>query len=351
MSISPNLKLIGTCPPFHPGFTLAQYKEAVRLEASRAERCGLSALLIYSDHSQVDPWLAANILLGESQSISPLVAVQPMYMHPFSVAKMVCSLSTMYRRPVHLNFISGGFPRDLETFCDEASHDQRYARVVEYGEIIRRLITERRPCTFDGQYYRVSGLQLRAGPLAGDCIPMFTISGSSPAGEAAARQLGARAIQYLRPSKEYRAGNLSIGLRHGTRLGLIVRDTAAEAWAVAHGRYPDNPNGEEMRDYFMKVSDSVWVKELGRAVDIPVGHPYWLGPYRQFYAGCPFLVGSVEDVASELACYIDLGLRTFLLELLLSDEDGEYISAAFRRAADILKDKHPAKALQHFRGS
>src|SRR5258708_38291866 len=101
------LTIIGTCPTFRYGMPAPEYFDQIRVAAGRAEKQGWVAMLVYSDHKQLDPWLVANLVLSLTTKISPLVAVQPVYMHPFSVAKMVSSMSLMYDRPVHLNFISG----------------------------------------------------------------------------------------------------------------------------------------------------------------------------------------------------------------------------------------------------
>ena len=257
---------------------------------------------------------------------------------------MVASLSLIYERPVHLNLVSGGFPRDLETFCDERTHDERYDRVTEYGTIIRTLLSAKTPCTFTGKYYQVEGLQLNLGrDRPAHYAPLFTMSGSSPAGLAAARQLKARAIQCLRPCHDYAGVKLSPELEYGTRLGIVVRETSEEAWSAARARYPDNPIGQEIRDYFVSVSDSVWVRELGKDVQVPPGHPYWLGPYKNFQAACPFLVGTKQVVASELAGYIEMGLRTFLIEDPESDEDAEQITSNLSTRLQIYLGNTPLR--------
>ncbi|WP_217578058.1 LLM class flavin-dependent oxidoreductase [Mesorhizobium sp. GbtcB19] len=329
------LTIIGACPAFDDGMPGQEYMESIKTSAMRSERHGFSAMLVYSDHQQFDPWLAANHLMSFTKKISPLVAVQPLYTHPFTVAKLVTSLSLTYDRPVHLNFISGGFPHDLEAFCDSKSHDQRYERVGEYGEIVRKLLSTGRPLTYHGAHYQVSGLHLRlAAGVGPECAPIFTVSGSSPAGMAVAKRLGARAIEYLRPAQHYDRVTRPEGIQYGTRLGIVSRGTAEDAWAVARSRYPDDELGREMREYYTRVSDSVWVKELGSEVSVPEGHPYWLGPYKNGQASCPFLVGAREDIARELIGYFKMGLRTFLVDDPPTDEDAFEIQSVFTIAEE-----------------
>jgi alkanesulfonate monooxygenase len=78
----------------------------------------------------------------------------------------------------------------------------------------------------------------------------------------------------------------------------------------------------------------VWVQELGRVKDAAEGHPYWLGPYKNNKAACPFLVGSKHAVATELAGYIRMGLRTFLIENAVDDEDAAYITETLKLAEE-----------------
>jgi len=59
----------------------------------------------------------ANVLLGATRELTPLVALQPLYMRPFSAAKVIASLHLLHGRQISINFVSGGFPRDLEHFA------------------------------------------------------------------------------------------------------------------------------------------------------------------------------------------------------------------------------------------
>jgi alkanesulfonate monooxygenase len=81
------------------------------------------------------------------------------------------------------------------------------------------------------------------------------------------------------------------------------------------------------------------VKELSALKPAPGAQTYWLGPFKNYQAACPFLVGSVEAVAAELAGYIRLGLRTFLLEHPRDDEDADQMSSVFQLAGKIANEQ------------
>lgn len=326
------LRLIGTCPVADSVRSSAEYSSVIATTARWADEAGWEALLVYADHRQLDPWLLAQIIIQNTRQLRPLIAVQPLYLHPFALANNILTLALLHERQVLLNMVAGGFPRDLEAFCDGTPHDRRYDRVVEYAKIVIHLLARKEPISFSGEFYRVKNLQLRAR-LPSALMPDLLMSGSSGAGVGAAAQLNARAIQYLRPASEYSSQMFDPRVRHGTRLGIIVRDTSEEAWQTARRRYPDNPAGAAIRDYASRISDSVWVKELNREISTPEGHPYWLGPYRNAQSSCPFLVGSMSDVARELESYLRIGLRTFLLERPEDVEDSQRISAVFDLAS------------------
>src|SRR6266699_6543816 len=190
------LKIFSTCPPC----ALAQprvYFRQVQEIARWSEDAGCEGILVYTDNAQVDPWLVSQVIVEATGRLCPLVAIQPAYMHPYSVAKMVTSFAYLYGRRLYLNMVAGGFKNDLDALSDTTPHDKRYARLVEYTTIISRLLTGPAPLTYEGDFHSVAMLKLTP-PLPEALVPGIFISGSSEAGLAAARTLGATAIKYPR---------------------------------------------------------------------------------------------------------------------------------------------------------
>ena len=91
------VEIFSTCPQ-SLGFDRESYARQVRKVARWSERCGCKGILVYTDNSLVDPWLVSQIIVESTKKLSPLVAIQPMYMHPYSVAKMVASFGYLYHR-------------------------------------------------------------------------------------------------------------------------------------------------------------------------------------------------------------------------------------------------------------
>jgi alkanesulfonate monooxygenase len=328
-----SISLFSTCPQ-SKDFAAEDYLPQVRRVARWSEAAGCTGMLIYTDNSIVDPWLVAQFVLQETRQLCPLVAVQPVYMLPYTAAKMVASLGALHGRRIWLNMLAGGFRNDLIALGDETAHDDRYTRTVEYALLMRRLLESDQPVNFSGRFYNVRGLRL-APALPEDLQPGWLISGSSPAGRAAAVEMGAIAIEYPTPPDTIR-DNDHVPAGRGIRVGIIARANADDAWDVAHTRFPDDRRGRLSHALAMKTSDSSWHRTLSElARERPAdGNPYWLWPFEQHRTFCPYLVGDFAIVAKEIARYLALGHRSFILDIPVDADDLETASTVFRMAQE-----------------
>jgi alkanesulfonate monooxygenase len=121
---------------------------------------------------------------------------------------------------------------------------------------------------------------------------------------------------------------------------VIARRREEEAWQVAYQRFPDDRRGQITRQIATKISDSSWHKRLseigsgtGSTGSDPGSEAYWLHPFENYQTNCPYLVGSYDVVASELARYITAGYRTYILDIPAAEEEFEHIGIAFQRAS------------------
>lgn len=322
------LSVFTTTPPFDPA--IDNYAERVARTASWSDQAGCRGTLVYTDNSLLDPWLVATLVVQATRALRPLVAVQPVYMHPYSVAKMVTSLAALHGRATDLNLVAGGFTRDLEALDDMTPHDERYARLVDYALIVRDLLAGG-PVNRRGTYYSVTGLTLRP-PLPPGLAPGLLVSGSSEAGRGAAQTLGARPVEY--PPPEFAPDSGREG-GFGVRVGIIARETAEHAWRVAVERFPPDRKGQLAHRLAMAVSDSSWHRQLaGHAGGdgIP-DSPYWLVPFENYKTFCPYLVGTHERVAEFLGDYLRAGCDTIIVDVPFSEEDLAHVTAVLDRAA------------------
>src|SRR3989442_4577101 len=184
MRAKPSVALYSTCPPYRGG-SGETYLQHVRDVARWSEAGGCEGILVYTDNSLFDPWLVSQVVVEATRTLTPLVAVQPVYMHPYTVAKMMATLSHLYGRRIDLNMVAGGFKNDLLALNDETPHDARYERLVEYTSIILQLLAGGRPVALPGPV--PPGTQFALFPkLQSALSPRVPVAGSSAAGPAPA---------------------------------------------------------------------------------------------------------------------------------------------------------------------
>lgn len=332
---TPALSVFSTSPQ-SSAVERESYLENVIKVARWSEEAGCEGILVYTDNSLVDPWLVAQIIIQNTSKLCPLVAVQPAYMHPYAVAKMVSSLAHLYGRRVCLNMVAGGFKNDLAALNDTTPHDKRYARLLEYTTIIQELLKTSSPVSYRGEFYMIDKLRMTP-PLPSHLVPGVFVSGSSEAGLAAAQALDATAIKYPQPAEcepDCRDSAMSFGIR----VGIVARKNEEEAWQTAHARFPEDRKGQLTHQLAMKTSDSSWHKQLSQmAMDTKVNrNPYWLWPFENYKTFCPYLVGSYGQVAAEIAKYIERGHLTFILDIPPAQEELEHINIVFSQARQLV---------------
>lgn len=342
------IELFSTCPPLGGGEAplvrdnRRNYAHEVLQAASWSERAGCRGMLVYSDNSQPDPWMISHLIIQHTETLCPLVAVQPVYMHPYTVAKAITTIALLYGRRIYLNMVAGGFKNDLTALNDLTPHDDRYTRLVEYTEIVKRLLRGGGPVTFAGKFYQVENLKLH--PACPESLfPGIFMSGSSDAGLAAAQTVGATAIKYPKPLSEYQPDSAVDGYPSGIRVGIVSRADSDSAWQAAHQRFPEDRKGQLTHQLAMKVSDSVWHQQLSALASSEGRHPYWLLPFENYKTMCPYLVGDYSEVGEELAGYISLGYRTFITDVPADPEELGHIGQAFSNALETYACRNYSK--------
>ena len=326
------IRLITTCPQ-SKDVQREEYLARVEQVSRWSDTAGAHGMLVYTDNSIADPWLVAQTALQATRSLAPLIAVQPLYMHPCWAAKMVATLALLHNRRVDINMVAGGFRNDLLSLGDDLEHDPRYDRLVEYAEVMRLALEATEPFSYQGAYYAVEGVRLRPA-LPPELMPGFFVSGSSGAGLGAARQLRATAVKYPQPAREEPVPAADDELSIGIRVGVLARETDDEAWNDAVLRFPADRSGQITHRMAMSVTDSHWHRQLAARVDgaDPSVDTYWLWPFQNYRTFCPYLVGSYERVGVELAAYLERGFRTFILDIPETPDELTHSAAAFAAA-------------------
>ncbi len=300
-----------------------RYIDELMRVAQFADRNGFEGILLFEGNDVfVEPWAMAQQIMAQTSRSHPLIAVNPVYMHPFTAAKFVSSFAQLYGRKTYLNMITGTAISDLEGLGDQHSHAERYVRLGEFITLMRELLTSPRPVTFAGRFYRANHLQLRPR-LPAELMPEFLVAGQSEAAKRIARETGCIKMQMLAPDIER-------GLdAPGMNFGIFARPDRDEARQAAMTRFRDNLDDRALLALTVENSDSVWKRQLyeGQSGDLH-DNGYWLLPYLTFQADCPYLVGSYAEIGAKLKTFADKGLTTIMLDMVADETEMQHVCQA-----------------------
>ena len=310
-----------------------------------ADRYGCAGVLIFAGNdTHIEPWVIAQFILERTTHLSPLIAVNPIYMHPFAAAKMIASYSRVYNRRVWLNMITGTALSHLAALGDTLSHDERYARLLEYVLMIQALMRGR-PVSTAGTYYTAANLQLFP-PVPAEHHPEFLLAGQSPAARDVCARTGAVGTQMLPAALAD-----GVGAERGIHFGLITRPTEEDAWRAARQLFPSDPEGQALLKRSMSNTDSSWKMRMNFEANRPDTNPsgYWLEPFRNFMADCPYVVASHDRAATLIADLMRKGVDVFILDVPPVEHEYQNLQEAFRlaRARTIADAETSADAPAH----
>lgn len=292
-------------------------------------------LLLTGNDTYVEPWLAAQSAI-DRYGVAPLVAVNPIYAHPFTVAKMISSLAYIHKKKIFLNMVTGTSLSQHAALCDPLDHDEKYDRLFEFVQIVKQLTEgSSAPVTFKGEHYSTEELSLQP-PIPKELLPEYFIAGHSDKAQMIKEEIGAVGMHMLSGKLD----DIPEGVR-GIHFGLITREREDDAWDAAEDRYPEDARGRYVLEKSMKNTDSVWKKRLKFAADTEdkSDNGYWLAPFRSFQADCPYFVGGHERVKNLIVSLVRKGIEHIILEVPETEEDFAEVSKAYAMAeAELAKD-------------
>ncbi len=256
-----------------------------------------------------------------TSKINLLAAIRCGELHPIMLARTVATLDHMLKGRLTLNVISSDFPGEK---VDSAF---RYQRSHEVVEILRQAWT-RDTIDHEGEVYQFKGLTTDpAKPYQQNGGPLLYFGGYSPD---ALELCGAQCDVYLMwpETKEQLAARMQAvheraaahgrTLDYGLRVHMIVRDTEAEAKEYAEELVSklDDEYGRLIRERAHDAG-SLGVSHQARARELADQFGYiephlWTGIGRA-RSGCgAALVGSADQVMSEIEAYRKMGIRAFI---------------------------------------
>jgi len=252
--------------------------------------------------------------------INLLAAVRCGEMQPIMLARTIATLDHMLEGRLTVNIISSDFPGE------QAESRYRYQRSREVVQILKQAWT-REVIDHEGEVYSFRGLTADPAKPYQTGGPLLYFGGYSPD---ALELCGEHCDVYLMwpETKEMlaermravheRAAAHGRTLDYGLRVHMIVRDTEAEARDYARELVSrlDDGAGAAIRDRALDATSlGVAHQAANRSLADDAGYierHLWTGVGRA-RSGCgAALVGSTDQVMSEIEAYRKMGIRAFI---------------------------------------
>lgn len=256
-----------------------------------------------------------------TEKINMLAAVRCGEMQPIMLARTLATLDHMLKGRLVINIISSDFPGEVA----ESAH--RYQRSREVVEILRQAWTQDE-ITYHGKVYNFDKVPTApAKPYQQNGGPLMYFGGYSPAALDLCAQHCDVYLMWPEPKENLegrmrdvneRAKEYGRTLDYGLRVHMIVRDTEAEAKEYAEHLVSklDDEYGQLIRDrahdsISLGVAHQAKARELADKFGYVEPH-LWTGVGRA-RSGCgAALVGSTDQVLSEIEAYQKMGIRAFI---------------------------------------
>jgi alkanesulfonate monooxygenase len=294
-----------------PGrFTYYDYLTQV---ARAAEATGFTGLFVPFDAEGEDSWIVAASLARETPRLTLVPEFQPGFATAVYTAKLAVTFQRYTADRLGWKLALGGDPAVAAALGDVVEPGQRVRRAEELIELTKGAWFEA-PFSYKGQFFDAAdtGFFGTSGPahraehrIERRPYPKLYLDGTTEAELGlSARHADVHLFDTVEPGSLgvaiERLGTLAAAhdrrVSIGVRLGVIARDTGAEAWAEAASLSGNSfSSGHSLED--RRVDDHLYLgfDELGFSA--PAG-----------------LVGSFEDIADRLRRYVELGVTTLVLD-------------------------------------
>ena len=305
--------------------------EYLRRVTETAERNGFHSLLIPTRFANglfeetaplAETWTTAAALAAVTSRIRFLIAVRPGFISAGLFGQMAATLDGISGGRIDLNVVPGGIQGDFERFGESVDHATRYERAEEFIAALRALWRKPEPVDFDGEFVKLRGAMAVPGVANGG--PKFYLGGASERALSLAGKQSDVYLAWILPKDDIAAHVARAGAKfesagrrasYGLRTHVITRRTEREAWAAAD-------------ELLSQAADAVWAQRqtafagtamVGQRSQARAAERHMLAPrlwngISTVRVNCgTALVGTPEQVASDLLDYWKLGIDEFIL--------------------------------------
>lgn len=301
----------------------------IELVAKAHENAGFDRALLAFHSTSPDGLQVAQHVLNVTDKLNVMIAQRPGFTAPTVLARQFATLDQLYEGRVSLHVITGGNANELRQDGNQLDDkDERYARTLEFLDILKLEWTSDTPFDYDGKYYSVKNGFSTVKPYRDGGIPIF-VGGASPGAiEAAAKHANTFAIwgesyDQVREITALVRGEAAKYGRPAPRFSLSVRpilaSTEEKAWAKADEILAQATALQDQTGY-RKPADGhatagaqrlLALAENGTRVDKRL----WteMAKLTGANSNTTALVGTPEQVAEVFRDYYELGISHFLI--------------------------------------
>jgi len=227
--------------PLYPA-AQGEFDPQAIVESARAqEAAGYDRVLIANNSLMPDSHNIATFVLSHTTRLKVLLAHRPGFIAPTMAARMLTTVDRLSgggRVTVHI--IAGPSDKELEADGDFTAKPERYARALEYVQVMRKAWGADAPFDHEGPYYRCNNAYAPVRPEGG-AIPV-SWAGTSPESVEACGQVadlfamsGDSLANIGATMERVRAAADAQGRKVGFMMTIlaILGDTEEQAWAKA----------------------------------------------------------------------------------------------------------------------
>jgi alkanesulfonate monooxygenase len=298
----------------------------LRQIAQAADDLGYFGVLLPTGRSCEDSWVIASALAPLTERLRYLVAVRPGLLSPTLAARMTATLDRISGGRLLINVVTGGDPVENRGDGVFLSHDERYAVTREFLAVYAALLAGH-TVNVVGKHISIEDGSLLFAPAQTPRPPLY-FGGSSPIATEVAAESVDKYLTWGEPPAQVAdklglvaavAASKGRRLTFGIRLHVIVRETAAEAWAAADELiyHVSDDTIAKAQSIFSRM-DSVGQRRMaqlhgGRRDQLEISPNLWAGVGLVRGGAGTALVGDPATVAQRIKEYMALGIDTFIL--------------------------------------
>jgi alkanesulfonate monooxygenase len=292
--------------------------EGWRRFAGCAEAAGIESVLISCGPYEPDSLLTACALGRETEKLKFIAAFRTGWMQPTSFVQQFNSLAMLVNGRVALNMVAGSSTEEQHTYGDFLEHDERYARAEEFLSVCNAFWRGHEEIDFDGKYYRVErGILHTPFHAIGRGRPEIYVSGHSEQAQRLACSQGTCWLRVVEtPEKlepvvaRFRREGIDVCLR----LGLVCRETRADALRAAMALLPDDHAGKRQAPITSKDDSLMYRQAAESATDAGwLNDTIWTGLVPFYGPVWTSLVGTPDALASALLDFKEIGVTQFII--------------------------------------